>query len=521
MFFDVFGGLPQEEMQIEQVVLFGVLAALLIAVPGQAIAIFPSQATNGVAPHSLAMVHANATAPTSPKVPFWNDSSAWERFSTGVGPVSSPWGDFGITYSFGAELQLSGGAIDAGTTRSGQVVLEKPAYSLLNITLASRSVSVPLPNPLGMNQPLTVWSFGLQLEIPYLGSFTLADFSLDFVASIELSGDSTMQGCGAGAGQLIWDGSISSSMTACARGLTAGSTFNSTLSDLQFAWAIGLNAVATIADINVDTITLIPMTSILPFAGSVTSLSSEYQVVSRPSHLSAQVTPNPAVDGETVSVLSNASGGAGNLTYDYNGTWPGSPCTEDGPGYLSCTASDVGNYTLEVIAVDQQGVSTAVYVNYTETAPQTPPYYDPFASLTLSSVLEGIGVVALIAIVVGGLIAYASRPSEPSSYRCYTSSDSDLEDYNTSNRDFDDEALPYASDEVTRRPKHSSHSRPRHTSSRPRSVVRRTESSQMRSYGATHSKPRRLPSRDPKTGRFVSSTSKTKSGSKSVAHKRY
>ena len=394
------------------------LVVFWVALPVQAVALSPHAEPAEPVAFSESLQLNNTTQGSHSAVPFWNNSSVWEGYTFGFPPASSPWGAFGLTYAFGGQIQLTGGTVDAGTNRTGQVMVVAPSYSELNITVASQSVSVPLPNPLGMNQSLTVASLDLQLDVPYLGSVTLADFSLDIVVSVEIEGDSTVAGCGMGAGHPIWDGSGGFGLTACARNLTVGSSFGSALSNISLVLAAGVQAEAEITPLYTDVIPIIPLTPLVPLPAPVSSVQSTYTVVAPPSHLHSTLTPNPSMDGEQVTLISNAMGGAGPLTYSYNGTWPGYPCNSSGYGILTCTANNDGNASVEVIATDQEGVSVSQWINYTEQSPPTQDDAWTWPSLPSQAAIEEVvdgGVVAFI--LIAGLIWATGKRGQGSAPR--------------------------------------------------------------------------------------------------------
>ncbi|HZY92873.1 MAG TPA: hypothetical protein VFG07_08935 [Thermoplasmata archaeon] len=364
--------------------------------------------TTAMTPHGHPLVSASTP---SPRTPFWNNTTVEETETFNFGPLSSPWGSFGLTYAFGGVILLTGGAIDSGTERGGEVRLETPAYSLLNITVASHTVSVPLPNLLGIDQSLNVATLDLQLEVPYLGILTLASFSLSIVISVVLEATSSVVGCGTGAGEVMWDSSGARQVSTCAAGLHPGEIVSSTLSNLRFALAAGVQAEATIADVFTDTIPILPLTPIMSVAAPVSLIDSSYTVVSPPSHLHSYVTPNPATDGEAVQLLSSVSGGAGVISYSYLGSLPGSGCSDAGPGVIACTATEQGNFSLQVEATDQQGVRTLGYANYTETAPPGPDYNGLSGWSTLSVLQAGTGLLMIVIAVELVVILIQGRRS--------------------------------------------------------------------------------------------------------------
>ena len=465
------------------------LVVFWVALPVQVIASSPHAEPAKPVAFSESLQFNNTTQGYHSTVPFWNNSSVWEGYIFGFPPASSPWGAFGLTYAFGGQIQLTGGAVDAGTNRTGRVSVEAPSYSELNITVASQSVSVPLPNPLGLNQSLTVASLDLQLEVPYLGSLTLADFSLAIVVSVEIEGESTVAGCGTGAGHPIWDGSRGFGLTACARDLTVGASFGSTLSNISLALAVGVQAEAEITPLYTDVIPIIPLTPLVPLPAPVSSVQSTFSVVSPLSHLRAYVTPNPTTYGDPVYVFSNVSGGAGSVSYSYNGMLPGSGCSLVGQGVLTCTATSSGNnFSMEVVATDQEGANTSKWVNYSASSP--PPVQDASWSLpSWSEVeygLEILGGVILGFFVLVGVIGYlGDRRNYPAS-REYTESE-----LSTSHQRA---TLDYE-DTLGARPVnfHATPSRSRSAAERRQSTVKSATA-------------RRLPPRAPSTGRFAKSS---------------
>ncbi|MCL4552048.1 MAG: hypothetical protein M1305_00615 [Candidatus Marsarchaeota archaeon] len=487
-------------MRLGKGLLFVVLVVLSVTLPIQAISSppHPEPARSGFFSESL---HLNSTTQGSlSAVPFWNNSSVWEGYTFGFSPASSPWGAFGLTYAFGGRIQLTGGAIDAGTNRTGRVTVEAPSYSELNVTVASQSVSVPLPNPLGLNQSFAVASLDLQLDVPYLGSLTLADFSLAIVASVEIEGDSAVAGCGTGAGHLVWDGGGGFGMTACARNLTIGSRFASTLSNISLALAVGVQAEAEITPFYTDVISIIPMTPLVPLPAPVSSVQSTFSVVSPLSHLHAYVAPNPTDYNDTVYVYSNVSGGAGNVSYGYRGTLPGLGCSSVRQGVLKCTAWNVGNFSFLVTATDQEGANVSMLVSYSASPP--PPVQDAILSLPSWSEikygLESLGGVLLGFLVIVVIIRYLGGRRDYSASRGPYE-----EEFSTSHRKT---TLNYA-DERSERFVY-----PHQTPSSSRSATAR------RSSAGKSVSTRRPILRDPRTGRFVSSSSskRRRSGTKST-----
>lgn len=379
------------------VALLLVVAALMVASTFLAIKdtfeIAGARHTTAMTPHGQPLVSASTL---SPRAPFWNNTTVDETETFNFGPLSSPWGSFGLTYAFGGVVLLTGGAIDSGTERGGEVRLETPAYSLLNFTVASHTVSVPLPNLLGIDQSLNVATLDLQLEVPYLGILTLASFSLSIVISVVLEATSSVDGCGTGAGEVMWDSSGARQVSTCAAGLHPGEIVSSTLSNLRFGLAAGVQAEATIADVFTDTIPILPLTPIMSVTAPVSFIDSSYTVVAPPAHLHSYVTPNPATDGEAVQLISSVSGGAGAISYSYLGSLPGSDCSGAGPGVIACTATNQGNFSVQVEATDQQGVRTLGYANYTESAPLGPDYHGLSGWSTLSSFQAGTGLLMVV-----------------------------------------------------------------------------------------------------------------------------
>ncbi|MDG6909782.1 MAG: hypothetical protein JRN08_05385 [Nitrososphaerota archaeon] len=466
------------------------LVVLWVAVPVQAAALSPHAKPAGPVAFSESLRPNNTAQGSHSAIPFWNNSSVWEGYTFGFPPASSPWGAFGLTYAFGGQIQLTGGAVDAGTNRTGRVMVEAPSYSELNITVASQSVSVPLPNPLGMNQSLTVASLDLQLDVPYLGSVTLADFSLAIVVSVEIEGDSTVAGCGTGAGHPIWDGSGGFGLTACARNLTVGSSFGSALSNISLVLAAGVQAEAEITPLYTDVIPIIPLTPLVPLPAPVSSVQSTFSVVSPLSHLHAYLTPNPTVYGDPVYVFSNVSGGAGNITYSYNGMLPGSGCSPVGQGILTCTATSSGsNFSMEVIASDQEGTNVSRWVSYSASPP--PAVQDASWSLpSWSEVeygLEILGGIVFGILVLIGVIGYlGNRRDYPASREPYE------EEFST---DHCKTALDYEITESARPVAH--HSPP----------SRSNFATEMRSTATKSASTLGSHPRDPRSGRFVRSSS--------------
>lgn len=485
--------------------LFVALVMLWVALPVQTISSPPHPGPAISAAFSDSMPLNNTTLGSHSAVPFWNNSSVWEGYTFGFPSASSPWGTFGLTYAFGGQIQLTGGAVDAGTNRSGRVMVGPPSYSELNITVASQSVSVPLPSPLGLNQSFPFAGLDLELNVPYLGSLTLAAFSLAIVVSVEIEGDSTVSGCGTGAGHPVWDGSEGFDMTACARNLTLGSSFVSTLSNISFVLAIEVQAEAEITPLYTKVITIIPMTPLVPLPAPVSSVQSTFKVVNPLSHLHAYVTPNPTVYGNPVYVFSNVSGGAGNVIYSYGGTLPGSGCSSMGQGVLTCTATSTGNnFSMEVIATDQEGSKVSKWVSYSASPPPqvpgdgwSPPPWDTVMNdlTTIGEIFGGILVATLLLAGVGGYLrsrrdGWAGQgPHEGGSSTSHSTTALDYE--NTESAESADvHSIPL---------KHSAKSRPtavKSTSARP------------------------LPHRDPLTGRFVKASAGEKSRSRQTSTKK-
>lgn len=377
--------------------LLGAVVALLLVLPGVAIATSPDSLRS---PGATTPSYANSTSPWVPPAAAWSNSTAPLRYSAGIGPYASSWGTFGAAMQFGGLLQLTGGSVDAGRNVSGSVKLT-PAPSFFNFTFASYNVSVSLPSLLGYDQTIPIVHDDFETEIPYLGSFTWADISLDIEFTLLVRANATVSGCGTGAGPISWHGGGSYGFSVCAAGMKPGDRIISTLSGIEFAWAIQVLADATFLEVDHQSLTIVGWTPVYSFTGSVSQLPSSYRVVPPPTHLTSFVTPNPSVDGETVSVLSNVSGGVGSFTYLYGGDWPGSDCYETDAD-LTCTATSSGTFPLKVVAMDQDGAGTVTFVNYTEAAPPTQAYSNPLQLPQMPPwqwALLGIGVLVGLGLI--------------------------------------------------------------------------------------------------------------------------
>lgn len=339
-----------------------------------------------------------------------NDTIAWENFSTGLGPYSSPWGEMGFGYTFGGKVLLSGGAIDNGTNRSGKVELFAPAYSDLNLTLFSKNFTVQFSNPLGTNQTQTLVGLGIELDVPYLGTYTWEAASLSIEFTMELAGDSVVSGCGTGAGPLIWDGGGSSQFTACAHNAHPGEHIRSTLSNIRYVWEIGVIATASIPYIYTYTDTIVPLTPLVGIPAPIPSLSSSYQVVTAPSIRGVYASPRTVDFGDWLNFGGMGSGGAGNLTYTYTGT-PGDSCPSSGLATNGCQATDPGTWELTICAIDELNVRACGTTSYTV---NSPPPFDPWPGFEVAAV---IGAVLLTFLLLLRAVAFFRGKGDRYPYR--------------------------------------------------------------------------------------------------------
>lgn len=382
----------QEEMRIGVWALCGVLALLLGSIAWALPDAF-SERTAGVPPDYSSVAPIRQANQTAQEVPLSNNTVVWENFSTGLGPYSSPWGQFGFSYAFGGRLTLTGGAIDNNSNRSGHVLLYAPSYSDLNLTGFSQTLTLQFPNPLGINQTVTLASLDLELDVPYLGSFTWEPASIAIEFTMELAGDSNVTGCGTGAGPITWDGGASYPIDACASDTRPGDTVVSSLSDLRFEWAIGVVATASIPLIYTYTDWIVPMTVVASLPAATPDVLAIYQVVPPPIISDVFASPSNVQYGDWMDFGGQGSGGAGNLTYDYSET-PGYNCPSTGSESAGCQATNTGTWNLTVCATDQLGARACGSAEYTVQPPQ------PFNQTPM---LEALGVAggALAVVTVG------------------------------------------------------------------------------------------------------------------------
>jgi hypothetical protein len=164
------------------------------------------------------------------------------------------------------------------------------------------------------------------------------------------------------------------------------------------------------------------------------------------------------MDGEQVTVISNATGGAGPLTYSYNGTWPGYPCNSSGHGVLTCTANNDGNASVEVIATDQEGATVSQWLSYSEQAQPVQedswslPSWDTVKDdLTIIGKIVGVILVGLL--LLAGLGSYLRKRDEEKTSRepyeeefttCHSGTVVDYEDTESASSD-DVPSIPSAS----------------------------------------------------------------------------
>ncbi|MGA9044264.1 MAG: thermopsin family protease [Thermoplasmata archaeon] len=123
---------------------------------------------------------------------------------------------------------------------------------------------------------------------------------------------------------------------------------------------------------------------------TATSSTLSFTVYSMPS-VTLSVTPSSVLQSSTVTFTTTVFGGAGGLTYLWNGLPPG--CTAPTGANLTCSPSSSGTYDVTVNVTDQNGGRDSSSANLTINA----------AFLGLPA-LEGYGVLALVIALVALLV---------------------------------------------------------------------------------------------------------------------
>jgi PKD domain-containing protein len=325
---------------------------------------------------------------------------AQDVFSLGFQPIASfglTW--VGLTVSFAANVTLSGGEIDAGTNLTGSSSIQIPQFANLTLTLLGNSTSISLPT-MGNH------SIGIPgVSFQYLG----VNFGLNVVVASALTANGVVSPpAGGGSGAEVWSsaGSYTQHFTVAApAGASPGTKIDSSLNNISYALSFGLAAEGVVPILGDQVLNLVNFGALPIGHGSISSVSSQYLVTALPKVESLTVSPTPDAPGNPLTIAASVSGGSGALHYSYSGLPDG--CTTANTPSLTCTPSATGQYPVQVVAVDGQGMSS--------TSAATAAVENPGSSSGGLGALGGeIGgvptlvVVAAVAVAAGvvGLVFY-------------------------------------------------------------------------------------------------------------------
>ena len=218
----------------------------------------------------LLSVANGALAAPRPAVGPASDSAAQAvSFSVGLAPTSA----VSVSLAFTATASLSGGTIQPGQSVAASASLVLPPSINLTITYSGITTGVPVA-AVGNSVEVPVPGLSLSyLGVP-LGVFL--NFSSEVTAVSNVSGPGT-----GGGGPLNWTSSGSKSFSISANASAApGSVVTSTLGDLQYSVALGIDAGATIPLLGAYVVHLVQFGHLGLVTGSPSSVQSTYVVPS-------------------------------------------------------------------------------------------------------------------------------------------------------------------------------------------------------------------------------------------------
>ena len=300
---------------------------------------------------------------TAPGAPFWQNTSATDRFAIGVTP-SSTFGVFGLTLDFDAAVNVTGGAIDAGTTRSGVLSVGVGSQANLSLDVLGVNTSVAVPALVGSTVNIPVP--GVYYTVPVLGVQLGVEVSMKGTLSMV----ETTVGPGAGGlGNLSWTASGSRSFSVTANASAAGETLRASAGHIAYLWSAGLVANGTIPLLGTVTYDLLPFVTLGSFAGSVPAVNGSYPVVAPPKISGISTSPAHPSTSDNFTARANETGGSGTLEVDYVQAPAG--CLAQSGFALACPPLSAGNYSIGLTVTDEQGQQAQenVSVNVAAAAP--------------------------------------------------------------------------------------------------------------------------------------------------------
>ena len=354
----------------------------------------PAAPPASAAPHRLAVLVEGAA--------FWSNTSATDHFAIGVQP-SSTFGTFGLTLDFDCQVNLTGGALDAGTSRTAAVSVSTPAGANLSLDVLGVNTSLALPAPIGstVNIPIP----GVTYTVPVVG--VQLGVELSMTGSLRMV--QTVSGPGhGGLGNLSWTGGGSRHFTVTADADAAGANLSSSASAVSYVWSAGLIANGTVPLLGTVTYDLLPFVPLGSFSGSVSNVSARYAVTARPAVRDIHTDPAAPTAADNFTATANETGGAGALDVVYARAPAG--CHPLAPFSLACPALSAGNYTLEVLVTDQQGLTAGS--NATVSVLPLPPAGTTGAgpSAVLGGTTGFFAILGIAAVAVGALLVFWVRP---------------------------------------------------------------------------------------------------------------
>jgi hypothetical protein len=300
-----------------------------------------------------------------------------------------------IGYSLTANLSLTSGEVDAGTSVTATVSLRNASPAELSITVLGSTQGVGVPG-LGATGSIPVPGlsysyFGAQLGIVVTTSAVLAlnvsTGGADPTAPIPLN----------------WSGPANLSVPIHAGAAAAGTEIPLRLGALAYTLQVGVNATGDVPLLGNVSIPLLAPRSLGSIAGSPGSLETNYTVVPRPAVSSFLASPSPAPLGTEVTLSASVSGGVAPLSYRYGGLPPG--CEAVAGPTVRCTPNSTGSFRVNVTATDAEGLSANGSVTLTVGTAATTSSggspYGPFGSAAVLALV--IGAVA-VGGVAGGVL---------------------------------------------------------------------------------------------------------------------
>jgi hypothetical protein len=221
---------------------------------------------------ALAVIAVPATARIAPRGGATMFTTTSIGFSLNLTPVPG----IAFTLQFATSAELTGGSIRAGQSLNGTATMTVPTTAMLGLTYLGTSTTIPVA-PVGSLLEVPVPGLGLS----YLG----IPLGVTLNVSAEITGTSSVSGpATGGAGPLTWSTTGSHPIPIAASSSAApGSVIVSSLSNIQYSLAMGLDAAATIPIFGHYVVHLLQFGHLGLFSGSPASVQASYQVPTPPS----------------------------------------------------------------------------------------------------------------------------------------------------------------------------------------------------------------------------------------------